>query len=175
MRQPSQPSCPHGFRLRWDDAGVDVHIGLLTAEDSVLETVLHWHVREWGFGTEAERHEWRLRLQARTSTTGIPFTLVARWGDEPVGSISVCTDDADAEFTDRGPWLSGVFVLGAARNLGLGRRLLEAAADRARQGGATELWLHTGEAARFYERCDYIVARPKTSLVRDAVLWRPLT
>ena len=29
--------------------------------------------------------------------------------------------DVDAEFADRGPWLSGVYVLGAARDLGLGR------------------------------------------------------
>ena len=43
------------------------------------------------------------------------------------------------------------------------------------EAGATELWLHTGEAARFYERCGYQVARPKTSLVEDAVLWRPLS
>jgi hypothetical protein len=34
--------------------------------------------------------------------------------------------------------------------------------------------LHTGEAARFYERCGYTVARPKASLERDAVLWRAL-
>ena len=62
-------------------------------------------------------------------------------------------EDVDAEFADRGPWLSGVYVLGAARDLGLGRRLLDVAARRAREAGATELWLHTGEAARFYERC----------------------
>ena len=44
-----------------------------------------------------------------------------------------------------------------------------------REAEATELWLHTGEAARFYERCGYEVARPKTSLAQDAVLWRPLS
>jgi GNAT superfamily N-acetyltransferase len=154
---------------------MDVHVDLLSVDDPVLELVLHWHWREWSLGTEAERHEWRVRLRSRTGSTGIPFTLVARWGDEPVGSISVCTDDVDAEFADRGPWLTGVYVLGAARNLGLGRRLLDLAADRARQAGAAELWLHTGEAARFYERCGYAVARPKTSPREDAVLWRPLT
>ncbi len=154
---------------------MDLHVDMVSAGDPILETVLHWHWREWSRGTEAERDEWRRRLSARTGETGIPFTLVARWGDEPVGSISVCTDDVDAEFADRGPWLSGVYVLGAARDLGLGRRLLDVAADRARETGATELWLHTGEAARFYERCGYQVARPKTSLVGDAVLWRPLS
>lgn len=94
---------------------MDAHIDLLSASDPVLETVLAWHWREWSRGTEAERDEWRERLRARTGEAGIPFTFVARWGDEPVGSISVCTDDVDAEFADRGPWLSGVYVLGAAR------------------------------------------------------------
>jgi GNAT superfamily N-acetyltransferase len=154
---------------------VDVRVDLLTADDAVLDTVLNWHLREWSLGTTAEREEWRARLRARSGATGIPFTLVARCDDEPVGSISVCTDDVDAEFADRGPWLSGVYVIGAARDLGLGRRLLDVAADRAQEAGATELWLHTGEAARFYERCGYTVARPKTSLTEDAVLWRRLT
>ena len=154
---------------------MDVHVDILSAGDPVLETVLHWHWREWSLGTEAERDEWRRRLRSRTGESGIPFTLLARWGGEPVGSISVCIDDVDAEFADRGPWLSGVYVLGAARDLGLGRRLLDVAARRGREAGATELWLHTGEAARFYERCGYEVARPKTSLAEDAVLWRSLS
>jgi len=100
-------------------------------------------------------------------------TGVGRWA--PVGSLTVCLDDVDVEFADRGPWLSGVYVLGAARDLGVGRRLLDVAAERAREAGATELWLHTGEATRFYERCGYETARPKTSLERDAVPWRSLS
>ena len=154
---------------------VDARIGPVTADDPVLDTVAHWHWREWSLGTEEERARWDRNLRARTGVTGIPFTLVAYWGDDPVGSVSVCTDDVDPEYPDRGPWLSGVFVLGAARDLGLGRRLLTEAEDRARAAGATELWLHTGEAARFYERCGYTTARPKTSLEQDAVLWRALS
>lgn len=157
-----------------DNAQVDVQIKALNAGDPILETVLHWHWKEWSLGTEAERAEWHRRLRSRTSVAGIPFTLVAHCDAKPVGSISVCVDDYDAEFADRGPWLSGVFVLGAARDLGVGRQLLDAAATRAREAGATELWLHTGEATRFCERCGYTVARPKASLAADAVLWRPL-
>jgi GNAT superfamily N-acetyltransferase len=153
---------------------VDVRIGAILADDPLIETLAHWHWREWSLGTEAERDRWRANLRARTGAAGIPFTLVAHWDAEPVGSVSVCADDVDAEFADRGPWLSGVFVLGAARDLGLGRRLLTEAETRARDAGATELWLHTGEAARFYERCGYTTARPKTSLEHDAVLWRLL-
>jgi GNAT superfamily N-acetyltransferase len=153
---------------------VDLRIELLSASDPLVDLVAQWHWREWSLGTETERDQWRERLRWRTGEAGIPCTLVAHWGDEPVGSITVCADDSDPEFADRGPWLSGVYVVGAARDLGIGRRLLEQAEDRACEAGASELWLHTGEAARFYERCGYEVARPKTSLAQDAVLWRSL-
>ncbi len=153
---------------------VDFRLDLLSNDDSVLATIANWHWREWSLGTEEERRRWHRRLETRTGSTGIPFTIVAHWDHEPVGSISVCTDDSDPDFADRGPWLTGVYVLGAARNLGLGRRLLDAAAERAQRFGAGELWLHTGEATHFYERCGYELARPKRSLTEDAVLWRPL-
>src|SRR5439155_18872000 len=81
---------------------------------------------------------------------------------------------ADSRFADRGPWLSGVVVVGRARNLGVGRGMLDAAADRARQVGATELWLHTAAAARFYERCGYELAHVKQGHEDDAVLWLAL-
>ncbi len=46
-----------------------------------------------------------------------------------------------------GAELSRLYLLGAAGSLGLGRRLLEAAASRADQDGATHLWLQAMEAA----------------------------
>ena len=147
-------------------------VDIVSADDPVLETVLHWHWREWSLGTEAERDEWRRRLRSRTGESGIPFTLLARWGGEPVGSISVCIDDVDAECVDRGPWLSGVYVLGAARDLGLGRRLLDVAARRAREAGATELGCH-GEAISFDERCGH-EWRPRRR-GRRRVLWCSLS
>ena len=155
-------------------ADVNVRLARLGPDDPALETVAHWHWHEWSLGIEAELVMWRERLRARTDADGVPFTLVAWWGDDPVGSVSVCTDDIDSHFADHGPWLTGMFVVGAARNLGLGRHLLAEAEDRARAAGATELWLHTGEATRFYERCGYEVARAKVSLAEDAVLRRAL-
>ena len=50
--------------------------------------------------------------------------------------------------------------------------------DLAREWGTstdTELWLHTGEAHRFYTRSGYTVVEPKASVDTDAVLYRPLT
>jgi GNAT superfamily N-acetyltransferase len=154
---------------------VEVSTVFLAPDSDVLETVLGWHWGEWSAGhADANVDAWREQLRRRSSSERIPFTLVARIGGEPVGCVSVCHDDADGRYPDRGPWLSGMVVIGRARNLGVGRQLLVDAADRARAFGATQLWLHTSEAAPFYERCGYQLAHAKQSLDDDAVLWRDL-
>lgn len=154
---------------------VEPRFALLAADSPLLETVLGWHWREWSpSAADADLDLWRSRLRARTRTDGVPFTLVAFLADEPVGCISVSHDDLDARYADRGPWLSGVFILGAARNLGIGRAMLDVAAERARSFGVTELWLHTGEASAFYERCGWTLVHRKASLRDDAVFMRRL-
>jgi len=153
---------------------VEIHTELLTADAPVLETVLGWHWHEWSADEAGDLDSWRARLRGRSLVDGIPFTLVAFLDAEPVGCLTVCHDDADARFPDHGPWLSGMLVIGRARDLGAGRTLLADGATRARSSGATELWLYTSEAARFYERCGYRVAHAKESLHDNAVLWRAL-
>ena len=147
---------------------------LLAPDAEVLETVVRWHWHEWSANDGLDLDTWRSRLRTRTRPDGIPFTLVARIDDDPVGCLTVCDDDADSRFAANGPWLSGMFVVGAARNLGVGRRLLRDAASRARRFGVTQLWLRTGEAAQFYERCGYRVAHRKESVTDDSVLWLDL-
>lgn len=150
-------------------------IALLTGDSPAVDAVFSWHWREWSPGhEEPDPTEWRGRVVERTLDDGIPFTLVAWLDDEPVGSIVVCHDDLDERYANRGPWLSGVFVVGAARNLGIGRALLDAACERARSFGVTELWLHTGEASAFYERCGWTMVHRKESLPDDAVLTKVL-
>jgi len=141
----------------------------------LVPVVAAWHWREWrAEEPPAAEAKFLAILAARTRRNEVPFTLLAFLGDEVVGSISVCWDDTDAEFADEGPWLSGMFVVGAARDLGIGRQLLEAAEARAVALGHDELWAHTGEAERFYVRCGWEVVRPKEPLVRDAVVRRVL-
>jgi GNAT superfamily N-acetyltransferase len=69
----------------------------------------------------------------------VPFTLVAFSGHEPIGCVSVCHDDVDVRFPLEGPWISGMFVLGIARDQGVGRMLVRAAQDAARDFGAEKL------------------------------------
>jgi GNAT superfamily N-acetyltransferase len=149
---------------------MDVAVESLAADASVVDTVVAWHWAEWSADhADADLEAWRRGLRGRC-TTAIPFTLVAYADAEPVGCVSVCHDDADPDHLDRGPWVSGLLVIRRARNLGVGRTLLGAAGERARRHGATELWLHTSEAAQFYERCGYELVRARTDLQAAAVL-----
>jgi GNAT superfamily N-acetyltransferase len=150
---------------------VDLRVEALADHPGLVDTVVGWHWREWSHGhAEASLDDWRSRLVARSNRDRVPFTLVAFLDAEPVGCVSVCDDDMDARFADHGPWLSGMLVIGEARNLGLGRALLREVEVRARRSGATELWLHTGEASAFYERCGWMVIARKQQMHEDTVM-----
>ncbi len=152
----------------------DLRIELLADHRHLVDTVAGWHYREWGHeGATDSQLVWFANL-ARRLKDEVPFTLVALVGQEPAGSISVCWDDADADFADDGPWLSGTYVHPAARNLGVGRALVADAERRAAAEGHTELWAHTREAEQFYARCGWELVRPKVPMQRDAVVRQAL-
>ena len=152
-----------------------IEVERLRADASEFGAVFRWHWLEWGVSTpDADERAWRAQLASRCHDEGIPFTLVAALDAEPVGCVSVCADDRDVRFGDHGPWLSGMVVVGPARNMGVGRQLLRAAADRARHAAATELWVWTTEAGPFYERCGYEYAHRKETLRDQSVLYRAL-
>lgn len=145
-----------------------IEVKRLSAANTVFDDVFRWHWLEWGVSTrDADENAWRTQLASRCHHEGIPFTLVAALDGEPVGCVTVCEDDRDNRFADHGPWLSGMVVVGQARNMGVGRELLNRAADGARHSGATELWVWTTEAGPFYERCGYEYAHRKET-TRDA-------
>jgi GNAT superfamily N-acetyltransferase len=154
---------------------VVIEVKRLSADASVFDEVFRWHWLEWGVSTpNADERVWRTQLASRCHDEGIPFTLVASLDGEPVGCVSVCEDDRDARYGDRGPWLSGMVVVGPARNMGVGRELLSAAAEGVRQAAATELWVWTTEAGPFYERCGYEYAHRKENLPDRSVLYAAL-
>jgi N-acetylglutamate synthase-like GNAT family acetyltransferase len=107
---------------------------------------------------------------SRSGTVGIPFTLLARLEGKPVGCVTVCIDDVDPEYQRYGPWLSGMVVVGVARNMGVGRALLAGAAEQAGAAGVATLWVWTTEAGAFYERCGYEYVHRKTELRDRSIL-----
>jgi GNAT superfamily N-acetyltransferase len=152
-----------------------IEVRRLSADESVFGDVFRWHWLEWGVSTPtADERGWRAQLAGRCHDEGIPFTVVASLDEEPVGCASVCEDDRDPRYGDNGPWLSGMVVVGPARNMGIGRGLLSAAADGARQAAAYELWVWTSEAGPFYERCGFEYAHRKETLRDRSVLYLAL-
>ena len=152
-----------------------IRVERLRAGAPAFGQVVRWHWLEWGVQDEdADEAEWRARLTTRCLEAGIPFTLVASLDGEPVGCVTVCTDDRDARYTEHGPWLSGMVVTGPARNMGVGRALLGAAAGQARAAAATDLWVWTTEAGPFYERCGYRYVHRKENVRDCSVLARTL-
>ena len=81
--------------------------------------------------------------------------LVAREGDRAVGLCTVYLDIDSVRFGRR-VWLEDLVVDPERRSRGIGKRLLEAAREWARDRGATHLELDSYEgrvdAHRFYER-----------------------
>jgi len=147
----------------------------LADHPDLVDTVIGWHWREWSHGEPgASLDAWRARLVTRANRDQVPFTLVAFVDDEPVGCVSVCHDDVDARYSLEGPWISGMFVVGPARDQGVGRLLVRAAEDRARACGAVQLWLWTSEAAAFYARCDWETVVAKQGLADVTVMRRAL-
>ena len=147
----------------------------LADHPDLVPAVAAWHWREWRADEpESAQAKFLAILAARTRRDEVPFTRLAFLGDALVGSLSVCWDDADAEFADEGPWLSGMYVVGAARDLGIGRLLVTDAEARSAALGHRTLWAHTGEAERFYLRCGWEQVRTKEPLRRDAVVRRDL-
>ena len=135
--------------------------------------IARWHVSEWGEDADSGIPK-KQQITNQALRDEVPFTRVAFLEEVLVGTTTVCWDDADDEYAERGPWLTGVFVQGPARNLGVGRALLTDVEERCRQLGYTELWLHTGEAERFYERCGWQIVRPRLYLGTDTVMKRRL-
>jgi len=156
-------------------SGVEPRIELLRPDSPLVDIVVDWHWREWSSDhDDADLDRWRAGVRERTNVDRVPFTLVAHLDGEPVGCLSVTDDDRDERFADRGPWLSGMLVVGRARNLGVGRALVDAAETTARRFGVPELWLRTETAGPFYERCGWVYAVPKQALGFAAVMRRAL-
>jgi GNAT superfamily N-acetyltransferase len=156
-------------------SGVEPRVELLRPNSPLIDIIVDWHWREWSSDhDDADIDVWRAGVRKRTNLDRVPFTLVAHLDGEPVGCLSVSDDDLDERFADRGPWLSGMLVIARARNLGVGRALVDAAESTSRRFGVLELWLRTETAGPFYERCGWLYAVPKQGLRLAAVMRRAL-
>ena len=131
-------------------------IFLLADRPDLVEPVGRLRWREWGHAPEPEDPAfWVKATRREAGRDALPFTMVAvDAAGAVIGAIGLGEYDR-AEPRDRGPWVLGMVVDPARRGRGLGRALLRALQERAAEVGHHELWVATGNAAGFYERCGW--------------------
>jgi GNAT superfamily N-acetyltransferase len=156
-------------------------IVLLADHPRLVEEVglLRW--REWGYGDPSPR-EWIETTRREAGRDDLPVTLVAIDDDgHALGAVAL--GDADDALTDderavRTPWLLGMVVAGDARLHGVGRLLVGALEDLARDRGHEQVWVVTGDpAVGFYRACSWTVVGELVTAKEQlpgTVLHRPL-
>jgi GNAT superfamily N-acetyltransferase len=118
--------------------------------------VLRWH--EWG--GEPTPGPW-IEITAREAgSEHLPVTLVAMGIDgHAIGAVALGDrDDAleETERQERAPWLLGMIVRGPERLCGVGRLMVSAIEDLARNRGHDRVWVATGDdAVEFYRHCGW--------------------
>jgi GNAT superfamily N-acetyltransferase len=133
-------------------------LGLLADHPELVAEVgvLRW--REWGGGPTPG--PWIEVTAREAGSEHLPITLVAMDLDGlALGAVALGEyDDAldDAERKDRAPWLLGLVVRERERLCGVGRLMVSAIEDLARQRGHDRVWVATGASAvEFYRHCGW--------------------
>jgi GNAT superfamily N-acetyltransferase len=134
----------------------DVRLAALREAPSAFGST---YAREAPFTEE----QWRGRFSSRSVT----FLAEVPGGGEPAGVAGVYEEDGQADVVS-------MWVRPAARGLGAGQALVEAAADWAKGRGHDTLYLwvtETNAAARgLYERCGFIPTGERQPLPSDPAL-----
>jgi GNAT superfamily N-acetyltransferase len=115
---------------------------------------LRW--KEWGRPPEPVDLDWWVDATRRESgPADVPVTFAAVTpSGTPVGAVGLGEFDIE-ERRDRSPWVLGMVVLPAWRRLGIGRMLLARLEAHAAAHGYEQIWVATGEACTFYQRCGW--------------------
>ncbi len=134
-------------------------LGLLADQPELIAEVgvLRW--REWGSDSLTPGH-WIETTARESGRDRLPLTVVAMDLDgHAVGAVALGeVDDAltERERRDRAPWLLGMVVRREERHCGVGRLLVTALEDLARDLGQAHVWVATGrDAVDFYRQCGW--------------------
>ncbi len=124
-------------------------------EAEQVADMFEWLLAPPGIRPSAWTRERAVAAIGRVISSDSATILVARLGGEPAG---FCTayDDIESIRFGRRVWVEDLAVDPERRSLGIGKRLLDAAKQWARERGADRVVLESGEARaaahRFYER-----------------------
>jgi predicted N-acetyltransferase YhbS len=131
-------------------------IHLLADHPELIGSVglLRW--KEWGHPPEPVDLSWWVSTTGREAGRDkMPITFVAvdAFG-AAIGAVGLGEFDI-AERRDRSPWVLGMIIRPESRGLGAGRLLLFHLEQFAARSGHFQLWVATGTAVAFYQRCGW--------------------
>lgn len=89
-------------------------------------------------------------LHELQNVEGLPSSFVAIQDGSAVGCASLLADDEVAGYEDVGFWLGNLWVAPHARRSGVGRALVDAVLNEARQHNAPSVHLVTDSASAWY-------------------------
>jgi GNAT superfamily N-acetyltransferase len=130
---------------------MDIRITTLAEHPEWVSWVADEHFREWGALHPSATLEGWTADRRGTLKDGIPITLLAVDGSQPVATAGLVECDM-ATHPELSPWLAGVYVTPAWRQRGIGALIVKAATRLAAEWGVRRLYLHTETAQPFYER-----------------------
>ncbi len=116
-----------------------------------LSTCAKWRVEAFGDVLNASVEAEEKSLQAFTSDQNGQVALVAKLDGVLAGTCLLARSELEP-CHPVSPWLAGLYVAPEHRRRGVGRVLVAAIEDQARQRGNRRLHLYTDSAIKYYER-----------------------
>jgi len=130
-------------------------VHLLADRADLIEAVTDLRWLEWGHAPEPiEREWWHAATVREAGRSELPMTWVASDQSGALGVVGLGQFDIE-ERRDRSPWVLGMIVRPDRRGAGIGRLLLAHLERWAHQQGYEQLWVATGAAVDFYQRCGW--------------------
>ena len=116
----------------------------------VIPTVAHWYYHQWPalFKDQAQAVEEIKQVKHRDQ---IPLCLVEIQNNQVLGTAALLMEDMDT-YPNYSPWLACVYVLETCRGAGIGKKVVLAATEKARQLGFKKLFLWTDHKKNFYKK-----------------------
>ena len=128
----------------------DVVVVNLADEQQHIEEVSRWLWEEWSRESGSTLDGVIYRTRHAICKDRVPQTLIAKLGDEVIGTVSLWNNDLMTR-QDLTPWLAALYIKKEYRSIGLGKLLQEKTIETARNLGHKNLYLITS-LENYYEK-----------------------
>lgn len=140
---------------------MNLRIYNLVEHKKYIPTVAKWVYDEWS-SKYGERFEVTLKKTENTCNENkIPLTLIAFIDNEPVGVVALWENDLESR-RDIRPYMATLYVIPEERGKGIGKKLMEAAIQKAKELGEKRIYLITN-IDNLYEKFGWkLLSKEKT-------------